>query len=104
MNQEMTVPKWWRAWQFLAPRWEMAADGQYHLEPDLFNKLQTEGFDTEQLRDWHPSDKDGRRIKLANRLVQLALNEPPDNLPLRKEHIAQQLAGDGSGSLRRVGL
>ena len=94
MNQEMTVPKWWRAWQFLAPRWEMAADGQYHLEPDLFNKLQTEGFDTEQLRDWHPSDKDGRRIKLANRLVQLALNEPLDNLPLRKEHIAQQLAGD----------
>lgn len=89
------IPKWWQAWQFFAPRWEMAAEGQYLLQQELFNKLQSEGFNTKGLRNWKPNDKEGRRIKLANHLVQLALNEPPDQLPLRKEHISQQLAGDG---------
>lgn len=94
-STEGDIPNWWQAWQFFAPRWEMAADGQYLLKPELFNKLHSEGFDTQALRNWKPTDKDGRRIKLANHLVQLALNELPEQLPLRKQHIAQQLAGDG---------
>ncbi|MEA3641660.1 MAG: hypothetical protein VBE63_17205 [Lamprobacter sp.] len=89
------VPNWWQAWQFFAPRWEMAAEGRYLLQPDIFNKLQSEGFDTQRLRCWNPTEKDGRRIKLANDLVKIALKEPAEKLPLRKDHLGQQLAGNG---------
>jgi hypothetical protein len=92
---KLEIPPWWQAWKFLAPQWEKAAEGGYYPHADLFKRLQAQGFSTVRLRDWHPSDREGRRIKEVNHLVQLALNEPTENLPIRMEHIASQLAGDG---------
>ena len=92
---EDRIPPWWMAWEIFAPRWAMAAEGLYDLPADAFDKFQCARFDTSRLREWVPTPKQGRRIILASQLVKLALNEPLANLPTRKCHLAEQLAGDG---------
>lgn len=94
-HTQFDVPAWWQAWQFFAPRWAMAAEGRYQLQANAFNKLKAEGFDVARLQAWCPGEKEGRRIQLTQHIIARALKEPLENRSTRKQHIAQQLAGDG---------
>ena len=95
MPNAVTLPPWWNAWETLAPRWLMAAEGRLRIDPRLFDALEQQGFDTRRLRLWQPGERDLGRLQNATHIVTRALREQPPRLAERKIHLGQQLAGAG---------
>jgi len=95
MPNAVTPPPWWNAWETLAPRWLMAAEGRGQIEPRLFDTLEQQGFKTRRLRLWQPGERDLGRLQNATHIIMRALREQPPRLEERKMHLGQQLAGAG---------
>lgn len=99
MNQEMTVPKWWRAWETLAPRLMMAGQGTFSLRREHLDCLSGCEFDVAQLQFWQPVRSDLIRLKNADSVITKAMKDL--NFETAKRKIAIHLTGDGVWSILR---
>lgn len=99
MNQEMTIPKWWRAWETLAPRLIMAGQGTFSLRREHFDCLIEHGFDVAQLQFWNPNRNDLIRLKNAESVITKSMKDL--NFETAKRKIGIHLTGDGVWGILR---
>ncbi len=64
---KQTLPRWWKAWQRLAPRWLRDPRSPHSQQGLLYilNELENDGCPVDPLRDWKPSKSQIAALEMA---------------------------------------